>query len=275
MLPGGEATRNRHETPDMQTEHIPLSGFFQTLCGHFIRRRWWWLALVLLLTVFFGSQMKKIRFDNSADIWFVEGHPSLAAKARFDATFGNDEFVYLLFTSDRTPFTPENFALMAELARTLEKLLEKSELPFHSYMRKGVEVVYFKDAQQVSDMLALMGAGSSVLEMENIRIRKQLRAAATRAANCDEHNSEKMLDAGQQQAEAIRRISLAEGLFTLPKALREMARLRVENPDLSLQELGEMADPPLSKSGVNHRLRRLMEIADRLEKEYGKGGEDG
>ena len=81
--------------------------------------------------------------------------------------------------------------------------------------------------------------------------------------------------AGQQQAEAIRRISLAEGLFTLPKALREMARLRVENPDLSLQELGEMADPPLSKSGVNHRLRRLMEIADRLEKEYGKGGEDG
>ena len=54
-----------------------------------------------------------------------------------------------------------------------------------------------------------------------------------------------------------------------------MARLRVENPDLSLQELGEMADPPLSKSGVNHRLRRLMEIADRLEKEYGKGGEDG
>ena len=163
----------------------------------------------------------------------------------------------------------------AQLARTLEKLLEKSELPFHSYIRKGVEVVYFKDAQQVSDMLALMGAGSSVLEMENIRIRKQLRAAATRAANCDEHNSEKMLDAGQQQAEAIRRISLAEGLFTLPKALREMARLRVENPDLSLQELGEMADPPLSKSGVNHRLRRLMEIADRLEKEYGKGGEDG
>ena len=105
----------------MQTEHIPLSTFFQALCGHFIHRRWWWLALVLLLTVFFGSQMKKIRFDNSADIWFVEGHPSLAAKARFDATFGNDEFVYLMFTSDRTPFTPENFALMAEMARTLEK----------------------------------------------------------------------------------------------------------------------------------------------------------
>ncbi len=105
----------------MQTEHIPLSGFFQTFCSLLIRQRWWWLALVLLITVFFGVQIRHIRFDNSADIWFVEGHPSLAAKARFDATFGNDEFVYLLFTAERTPFTPENFKLMAELARTLER----------------------------------------------------------------------------------------------------------------------------------------------------------
>ena len=157
------------------------------------------------------------------------------------------------------------------LTRTLEKLLEKCDLPFRSYSRKGQEVIYLKDAQQISDMLALMGAGSSVLEMENIRIRKQLRAAATRAANCDEHNSEKMLDAGQKQSEAIRRISLARGLFTLPPALREMARLRVENPDLSLKELGEMTDPPVGKSAVNHRLRRLMEIAEELEKD-GKEG---
>ena len=156
------------------------------------------------------------------------------------------------------------------LAQTLEKLLEKCGLPFHSYTRKGQQVIYLKDAQQISDILAVMGAGSSVLEMENIRIRKQLRAAATRAANCDEHNSEKMLDAGQSQSEAIRRISLVRGLFTLPPALREAARLRVENPDLSLKELGEMMDPPVGKSGVNHRLRRLMEIAEQLEREHGK-----
>ena len=161
------------------------------------------------------------------------------------------------------------------LADTLEKLLEKCELPCRSYLRKGQRVIYLKGAQQVSDILAVMGAGSSVLEMENIRINKQLRAAATRAANCDEHNSEKMLDAGQQQAEAIRRISLARGLFTLPPALREAARLRVENPDMSLQELGEMMDPPVGKSGVNHRIRRLMEIARQVEEEYGEGGKDG
>ena len=161
------------------------------------------------------------------------------------------------------------------LADMLEKLLEKCELPCRSYLRKGQRVIYLKGAQQVSDILAVMGAGSSVLEMENIRIHKQLRAAATRAANCDEHNSEKMLDAGQKQAEAIRRISLARGLFTLPPALREVARLRVENPDMSLQELGEMMDPPVGKSGVNHRLRRLMEIAQQVEQEYGKGGTEG
>lgn len=157
------------------------------------------------------------------------------------------------------------------LAETLRKLLEQCGLPYRSYLRKGQQVVYLKGAQQIADMLAIMGAGSGVLEMENVRIRKQLRASATRAANCDEHNSEKMLDAGQKQSEAIRRISLKQGLFTLPPALREAARLRVENPDLSLQELGEMMDPPVSKSGMNHRIRRLMAIAAALEEEYRKG----
>ena len=154
------------------------------------------------------------------------------------------------------------------LARTLEKLLEKNGLPFRSYSRRGQQVIYLKDAQQISDTLAMMGAGSGVLEMENIRIRKQLRASAVRAANCDEHNSEKMLDAGLKQAEAIRQISLKQGLFTLPPALREISRLRMENPDLSLQQLGEMLDPPVGKSGANHRMRRLMEIADQLDKDF-------
>ena len=150
------------------------------------------------------------------------------------------------------------------LPQVLEKLLEKCELPFHSYTRGGQQVVYLKGAQQIADALALMGAGQSVLQMENIRIHKQLRASAVRAANCDEHNGERMLDAAQKQAEAIRQISLKQGLFTLPPALRELARLRLENPDLSLKELGEMLDPPVGKSGINHRMRRLMEIAESI-----------
>ena len=150
----------------------------------------------------------------------------------------------------------------AQLPGVLEKLLEKCGLPFHVYKRKGRQVVYLKGAQQIADMLALMGAAHSVLRMETIRVDKQVRAAAVRAANCDEHNGEKMLDAAQRQAEAIRQISLKQGLFTLPPALRQVALLRLENPELSLKELGEMMDPPVGKSGINHRMRRLMAVLD-------------
>ena len=124
-----------------------------------------------------------------------------------------------------------------QLPRTLEKLLEKCEMPYRDYERKGTQVIYLKGAQHIADMLALMGAGQSVLDMEAIRVGKQVKAAATRAANCDEHNGDKMLAAAQKQADAIRRISLKQGLFTL-------------------------MDPPVGKSGVNHRMRRLMEILD-------------
>ena len=149
-----------------------------------------------------------------------------------------------------------------QLPRTLEKLLEKCELPYRDYERKGTQVIYLKGAQHIADMLALMGAGQSVLDMEAIRVGKQVKAAATRAANCDEHNGDKMLAAAQKQADAIRRISLKQGLFTLPPGLQEIARLRLDNPEMSLKELGEMMDPPVGKSGVNHRMRRLMEILD-------------
>ncbi len=149
-----------------------------------------------------------------------------------------------------------------QLPRTLEKLLEKCELPYRDYERKGTQVIYLKGAQHIADMLALMGAGQSVLAMEGIRVGKQVKASVTRAANCDVHNGEKMIAAAQRQADAIRRISLKQGLFTLPPGLQEIARLRLENPEMSLKELGEMMDPPVGKSGVNHRMRRLMEILD-------------
>ena len=149
-----------------------------------------------------------------------------------------------------------------QLPRTLEKLLEKCDLPYRDYERKGTQVIYLKGAQHIADMLALMGAGQSVLAMEAIRVGKQVKAAATRAANCDEHNGDKMLEAAQKQADAIRRISLKQGLFTLPPGLQEIARLRLDNPEMSLKELGELMDPPVGKSGVNHRMRRLMEILD-------------
>jgi len=89
------------------------SRFWTAVAGHMIRFRWLWLGIVLAISVLFGMQMSKVRFDNSSDIWFVEGHSVLEAKARFDAVFGNYEFVYLLFTQERTPFTPENLRTLS------------------------------------------------------------------------------------------------------------------------------------------------------------------
>lgn len=150
------------------------------------------------------------------------------------------------------------------LRQTLARLLEKCDLPVHEHVRKGQNVMYLKGAQQIADMLALMGANQAVMEMENIRIKKQMRAEANRASNCDEHNSERMLNASDQQIEAIKLISIQRGLFTLPPALQEIARLRLEHTSLSLQELGQMLTPPVGKSGVNHRMRRLMDIAKEI-----------
>ena len=153
------------------------------------------------------------------------------------------------------------------LAVNLRRLMEKSGFPYQTYLRRNMQVIYIKEADQIISLLALMGASGSLLKMENIRVNKQTRLHATRAANCDEHNSERMLDAAQKQAEACRKISLQLGLFNLPPGLRELARKRMENPELSLTELGEAMEPPLGKSAVNHRLRRLMQIASELDQQ--------
>ncbi|MDO5435256.1 MAG: DNA-binding protein WhiA [Clostridia bacterium] len=158
-----------------------------------------------------------------------------------------------------------------ELPNMLSRLLEKCDLPFRTYERKGRHVVYLKGAQHITDMLVLMGAAQSVLDLENIRIEKQVRAHAVRMANCDEHNSERMLDASAKQMKAIRTILLKEGLFTLPPALQELARLRLEHSELSLQELGQLMDPPVGKSAINNRMRRLMAAADEIEQREENG----
>ncbi len=148
----------------------------------------------------------------------------------------------------------------ASLVRELSRLLEKSDLPVNTYQRKGATVVYLKSAQQVSDALALMGASGSVFAMEDIRIRKQARGAANRAINCDDHNFQRMLNAADAQVEGIRRYVIVKGMRSLPPALQEIAQKRLDYMELSLADLGQLFDPPLSKSAVNHRMRRLMEI---------------
>ena len=151
------------------------------------------------------------------------------------------------------------------LKTSLTRVLEKIDLHPHSYQRRGAEVLYLKSAQQVADVLAMMGAHRAVLALENTRVTHQTRLQATRASNCDEHNSERQLTAAQAQLEAIRLLEEAGRLEALPEEVRAVAEARRAHPEEPLAALGQAMDPPLGKSGVNHRMRRLMEAAKLLQ----------
>lgn len=125
-------------------------------------------------------------------------------------------------------------------------------------------VVYLKDSEYISDFLNVVGAHKALLELENVRVYKELSNSANRAYNCDIANTNKIVDTGTRQVAALQKLAAAGALDGLPDTLRETAKLRMENPEVSLQEFCKMFDPPLSKSGVNHRLRKLEKIAEEL-----------
>lgn len=130
--------------------------------------------------------------------------------------------------------------------------------------RKNYEIVYIKEGQDIVDYLNVIGAHNALMEMENVRIMKEMRNQVNRIVNCETANLEKTVNASVNQVEYIKYIDSAIGLENLPSALKEIARLRLENTHASLSELGKMLSPALSKSGVNHRLRKLEKIAENL-----------
>ena len=144
----------------------------------------------------------------------------------------------------------------------LLNILEKSGVEGHVTHRRDQDVVYVKRGDDVVACLALMGAHRALLDMENIRIRREGRNQANRARNSDEANLKKQLSAGASQAQRIVQYSLAHSLAALPRELQEIGRLRMLHPEASLEELGQLLPTPLGKSGVNHRLRKLMALID-------------
>ena len=130
--------------------------------------------------------------------------------------------------------------------------------------RKSKYVVYLKRAEDISDMLTLLGAGGAMMAFENIRVKKDVSNRVNRQLNCDSSNINRVMNAAEAQIRDIRYIDSELGLDKLPKGLREMAFTRANNPEMPLAELGELMEPPLGKSGVNARLRKLSSIADKL-----------
>ncbi|MDW7651299.1 MAG: DNA-binding protein WhiA [Bacillota bacterium] len=133
--------------------------------------------------------------------------------------------------------------------------------------RKNGHLVYIKDSEQIVEFLSVIGAHSALLNFENVRILKDIRNRINRLVNFETANVNKTVEAAIKQAEAIRIIEDHIGIDALEPPLRQLAILRVQHPEASLQELGEMLDPPLGKSGVNHRMRKLEKISKKFIKD--------
>jgi DNA-binding protein WhiA len=151
-----------------------------------------------------------------------------------------------------------------EYALDLCKLINSFGLNSKVIQRKNSFIIYIKEGEQIVDLLNILGAHTSLLELENIRIMKEMRNNVNRLVNCETANLSKTVNAAVRQVESIKLIQNQIGLKRLPKNLREIAELRLNYPDESLKELGEMLDPPVGKSGVNHRLRKIEKIAEEL-----------
>lgn len=133
--------------------------------------------------------------------------------------------------------------------------------------RRGLPLVYFHDSRQIEDILTFLGCPKLTLELMGVKIVKERRNAANRASNCDNANIDKTVGAAYSQIAAIRRIIDLRGEDSLPDDLRELALLRLSQPELSLRELGQQLAAPLSRSGVNHRLQRIMDMAREVKSE--------
>lgn len=233
-----------------------------------------------------GKNLYVLNFDEVRDLWgllketgfLTEYEGSLVLGDEVPAKYSVEDelrrsYIKGAFLGSGSLANPEKqyhmeFVTPSEAyAASLSELLSGYQLKGKVLSRKGSYIVYFKEGEQIVDILNVLGAHQALLETENIRILKDMRNNVNRLVNCETANLSKIVNASVRQMEAIRHIEGTVGLKRLPESLRQVAELRVEYPDASLKELGEMLEPPLGKSGINHRLRRIETIAEEIVKE--------
>lgn len=151
------------------------------------------------------------------------------------------------------------------LGHDLADFMSEYGLEPKTIVRKGNFVLYFKDSEKIEDVLTFMGAVQCSLELMNIKVYKDLRNKVNRVTNCETANISKTVNAAVQQIDAIKRLIAADGFDSLPEELRDIAKIRLDNPEASLRELAQIAG--ISRSGVNHRLNRIMEMAKKQARE--------
>ena len=150
----------------------------------------------------------------------------------------------------------------ASVNRELQTLLWEAGFAPKSVTRGGEYMAYFKQSEAIADFLTNLGAPLAAMELMNAKAEKDLRGGVNRRVNCDAANLDKAVEAAQSQIKAIRSLLERTGLEDLPPKLSEAARLRLDNPDLTLTELAALCDPPITKSSLSHRLKKLAELAE-------------
>ena len=148
------------------------------------------------------------------------------------------------------------------VSREVETLLREMGYKPGSLNRKGNYVLYFKHSEQIEDLLTALGAPMAAMEIMNTKVEKDVLNGVNRRLNCDEANLDKTVEAAQRQLRAIRLLREAGGLDNLPPKLREAAFLREQNPELNLSQLAALSDPPVTKSTLNYRLKKIMELVN-------------
>ena len=151
-----------------------------------------------------------------------------------------------------------------QASREVSALLQEMGFLPRSVMRGGSAVIYFKQSEHIEDLLTTLGAPVAATEIMTAKVDKEIRNGANRAMNCDMANVNKTLDSVATQQEAIEKLEKAGQLEKLPEKIQETARLRMQNPELPLAQLAALFEPPISKSCLNHRIRKIMEEARKL-----------
>lgn len=252
----------------MQTENKDVAGLYKRLIKKYCN-------VDCDVIVSPKGRSYSISIENKSDcdkILGVFGHNDNSSlkidHSNFDCGECNHAFLAGAFLSCGTVSDPKKdyhleFTVpFMNLSKSLVTFLEETELSPKLSNRNGYNIVYFKDSQGIEDCLYIMGASSAMFEMMNIEIVKDIRNKANRTANCETANIERTVKASYAHIEAIDKIERIKGLDYLKKDLKDMAVLRKENPELSLSELAKISG--LSRSGVNHRLNRILEIANDL-----------
>ena len=149
-----------------------------------------------------------------------------------------------------------------ENSEKVKEILKEFYINFKSLNRQDKHALYIKEGEEISNFLALIGANSSVLKFEDIRVQREMRGKVNRLVNCESANLTKTLNASIEQIDAIKKLQKNKKFNMLDENLKEIAKLRLENPDLPLSELGKKLRNPVGKSGVNYRLKKIIEIAN-------------